>query len=515
MLGNSIMQQHVLSKVLPVLFISSLLVNCSNEDPASADLTVNDSNAFVQQSGQSTGVIAKVGDEIITFNQLNTMLNSSAMVGLSIPALGTQKRNQVIITLLDKVISANLIYLDAKKNGADRLASYTDDLKKFEDAILVTMYRSQVMIGDIPVSDEEVSSFYNDNISKEAELNDDVKLAIEAKIRKQKFADRKDSISERLRADARIGINEDVLSTGADVKRSDVDIVATIADKNIYWSDIKDQMRGADHRATLSAFYIDNDEERLKRLQAYIDNDLMLTRALAADMDKSEEFVKRTEEYRKTSLINVYRTALLHGWQPSEDELKTTFVDNMDKISVPEARKVQTVVVKTKEEAESIKADIDSGKITMFQAAQQYSLDPNAKHTLGDLGWVSHGTGFKELDDFTFNLDPEVVGGPVKTPAGWQLVKVLDVNDAQFQNFDDPQTRKLTLRLHMQKKFNDYVVDLRKNDFEVTVYEAELNRHFQKEADYIAALTVKAKEQGSITEQRLEGLQKYITPSAK
>ena len=47
------------------------------------------------------------------------------------------------------------------------------------------------------------------------------------------------------------------------------------------------------------------------------------------------------------------------------------------------------VVVKTREEAETIKADIESGKITMFQAAQQYSIDPDAKHTLGELGWVS------------------------------------------------------------------------------------------------------------------------------
>ena len=47
------------------------------------------------------------------------------------------------------------------------------------------------------------------------------------------------------------------------------------------------------------------------------------------------------------------------------------------------------------------------------------------------------------------------------------------------------------------------------------MYEAELNRHFQNEADYIAALTVKAKEQGSITEQRLQGMQKWITPAAE
>ena len=62
----------------------------------------------------------------------------------------------------------------------------------------------------------------------------------------------------------------------------------------------------------------------------------------------------------------------------------------------------------------------------------------------------------------------------------------------------------------MKNKFNDYVIDLRKNHFQVAVYQDELNRQFQKEADYIAALNVKAKEKGSITEQRMEDMQKYI-----
>ncbi len=84
------------------------------------------------------------------------------------------------------------------------------------------------------------------------------------------------------------------------------------------------------------------------------------------------------------------------------------------------------------------------------------------------------------------------------------------MNDAQYQNFDDPQVRNLTLRLYMQKKLNDYVVDLRQNHFEVAVYEAELNKHFQKEADYIAALNVKAQQQGSVTKQRVEDMQKWI-----
>ena len=46
---------------------------------------------------QAEDMVALVGDQVITFSELNTMLNSSAVVGLSVPALGTPKRSQVII----------------------------------------------------------------------------------------------------------------------------------------------------------------------------------------------------------------------------------------------------------------------------------------------------------------------------------------------------------------------------------------------------------------------------------
>jgi parvulin-like peptidyl-prolyl isomerase len=167
-------------------------------------------------------------------------------------------------------------------------------------------------------------------------------------------------------------------------------------------------------------------------------------------------------------------------------------------------------------EADAVKAKIDSGEITMFQAAQQFSIDPNAKRTLGELGWVTQGTGFSGLDVFTFSLEPDVVGGPVESPAGWHLVKVLDVRDGRYQNIDEAETRKRTLRMYLKERLNNYVVDLRKDQFEVVVYDDELTRRFQKEADLIAALKKKAVQEGSITEQRQKDLQKWlVTPPPK
>jgi len=502
------MQQQTVFKLITPLFLcfSLLAAGCSDEESKQQTSEVS------TEKVAEPDVIARVGDEVITFSQLNTMLNSSAMVGLSIPALGTPERSQVMITLLDKVISANLIYLDARAKGTDRLTSYTEDVHRFEDAVIASLYKSKIMIGETQVGETEVLHYYNTQMGKETELTDDVKLAIEATIRKKKLDELQASLRDRLRENVEVVINDKVLSADYDDRRSDADVLANYGTHRISWSQVKDLMRGADKRASLAAFYIDNDEERRKRLEQYIDDAIMMVKGRAAGLENDPTFIKRTTEYRKTRLINEHRNGLIHSWNPSDDELKSYYVDNMDTLVVPEARKVQMVVVKTREEAETIKAQIDRGEITMFQAAQQYSIDPNAKRTLGEMGWVSQGTGFEGLDEFTFNLEPEVVSGPVESPAGWHLVKVLDVTDAQFDILDDPQTRQRAFRAYMKDKFDAYVVDLRKNHFEVAVYDDEIQRQFQNEADFIAELNKKAQQEGSVTEQRVEELQKWITP---
>ena len=152
----------------------SLLGACSDSDgitetTASTTPAVTTANATAQHPEDT---IALVGDQVITFNELNIMLNSSAMVGLSIPALGTPERNQTIITLLDKAISANLLYLDALDSGTARQDPYLTNLRNFEDAVLATMYKSDVLIGELDVSDEEIDAFYKANIVSDTELTD-------------------------------------------------------------------------------------------------------------------------------------------------------------------------------------------------------------------------------------------------------------------------------------------------------------------------------------------------------
>ena len=499
---------HFLSLLLVVTL--PFFVACSGEEPGKRS-----AKAPAGEVNQPDDTVARVGDEVITYSLLNTMLNSSTMVGMSIPELGTPERNQAMIALLDNAISANLVFLDAKKKGVDRLSAYKEDVSRFEASLLASMYKNMLMQGDIQVGEIDVLHHYNTQSSMEIELNDDTQLAIEAMLRKKKLDEFEATLRDRIRKNVDVTINEKVLSAEYDNKRSDADVVASYDKHRVTWSQVKELMQNANRNPTQSDFYINDYKERKTRLEQHLDNVIMALKGSAAGLEDDPDFIKRTAEYRKARLINEHRNGLIHSWNPGDVELKTYFDNNKDMFTVPEARRVQMVSVKTREEADSILDKINKNEITIEQAAMQYSIDPQAKQTQGHLGWISQGTILESLEDSIFKLEPDTVSEPVQSTAGWHLIKVLAIDEAQVENLDKPQVRQRAFRAYMQDKFNDYVVDLRKNHFEVVVYQDELERQFKREADFIAGLDAQEKQEAITTEQRIEELQKYITPSAQ
>jgi len=506
---------HRNSVFLAPVVLSLLLGGCSDE-PETTTATDQGSTevaaapATQPAAPQPADVVARVGDEVITFSLLNTMLNSSAVVGLSVPALGTPERKQVIITLLDKAISANLLYLDARQQGVDQQPEYLRDIRRFDDAVLAQLYRDKYLLGNITVSEEEIADYHKTALEPGTELDDDTRMAITATLRKQKLEQLKNTQRERIREGMVVEVDAGALNPEQDETRKDTDAVAEFGGEKITWGEVKGLMQGADQRVEHATFYLDSDTERLKRLDGIIDARIMAEKGRAAGLEQDPGYIARTAEFHKTRLINLHRTQLIESWQPSEETLQAYFMEHQDKISIPEMRKLQMVVLETKEEADALKQQIEAGELTMFQAAQEHSIDPNAKQTLGEMGWVARGSGFKELDDFTFFQEPDVLGGPIQSPAGWHLVKVLDVQDAQYQSLEEPEARRKTLRMYMREKLDSYVIDLRKNSFSVKVDEPALAAQFQKEADFMAELNRKAAEEGSITKQREQELQKLM-----
>lgn len=447
-------------------------------------------------------VVAKVGEEAIRYSQINTMLNSAPVVGLSIPALGTPERNEVMLALLDKAISANLLYLDAIREGLDQDPDYQKELRIFSDGILGGLYRARFLVGDIAVTPEEVDAFYQEQIVAGTELDDRLRAGIEAVIRKDKFKQRTADMRERLRAGIEVRVLDDNLDVSEDPMRGASDPVATYGERTLTWGEVAEEMT-----SPLNTLSI---ERRVEAVNARVDQDLMAQKGRAAGLENDPIYQARVGELKKTSLVNLHREGLVKRMEPTEEELRDYYDARREQILVKERRKLLMVVLKTREEAEQVKARIDNGEITIYQAAMDYSIHPDAKENLGDFGWVAQGTGFPELDALAFSLELDVLGGPVESPAGWHLLKVVDLRDARFTDVGEEETRNAVRRLVLKEKLNDYVIGLRKNAFPVVVYEDNLKRLFQAEGEWIADKTREMEQHPERAEQILEAMRKQV-----
>ncbi|MGB5538834.1 MAG: peptidyl-prolyl cis-trans isomerase [Gammaproteobacteria bacterium] len=445
--------------------------------PAQAESTdVITADQTASSAPPKDDVIAKVGDQPITFSQLNTMLNSSAIIGLSIPALGTPERDQTRLTLLDKVISSNLLYLDAVEQGMDKDPGYLQDLQDFSDGMLALVYKRRHAGARIAVSEKEAKAFFDDNMAPGTEWNDETRLAIEARLRKQKLTSGSRELREQLREGYKVTINVTELDPEDDAVRDDTEVVAEMNDQPIVWGEVKQRLS---HPVAASSV-----ERRISVLDDILDRRIMIAKARAEGLEQDPAYQRAFNEFSKVRLINRHRGQLVKRLEPSDDEIRTYYTENRARIAVPARRKVQIVVLKTQEEADAIKQMVEAGTITMFQAAQEHSIIPASDKTLGQIGWVSEGTGFKELDALTFSLGPGEIGGSVETPNGWHLVQVQDVEEAVYGDIEEERTWKFTRRMMIKERMNDYVVWLREESFPVEVYDDRLSYHMQKEVDW-------------------------------
>lgn len=447
-------------------------------------------SAKPREAAAPKDVIARVGDQSITFGEIETMINSSDMVGMPIPPPGAPERNQVRLMLLDKMVSANLLYLDAVKQGLAENPVYRQDLERVSSAMLAALYREKQEHENLKVTDKEIREYHKKNIVEGTPLTADVRTSIEATIRKERFKARKAATQKKLRQGVEIVIDQAKFDPKGDEKRASSEAVARFGRETVTWGELRAAMTDSTKSGT--AGY------RSGILDEIIDQRLAAAKARAAGMEKDPVYLARFTEFRKVRLISLYKAKLLPGFEPGEQEIRDYYAKHREKILIQESRKIQMVVLKTKQEADDIKKQIKSGKITLFEAAANHSIDPNAKQTLGEMGWVAKGSGFPDLDRMVFALKIDELGGPVESPAGWHLAKVLDKRDARYHDIKDRETQAQARNLLMHERQNQYVVDLReKKIFPVEVYADKFQRLVDKEAGKIAAKRNKAEKTSS------------------
>lgn len=95
---------------------------------------------------------------------------------------------------------------------------------------------------------------------------------------------------------------------------------------------------------------------------------------------------------------------------------------NPQEFKQPASREASHILVKTKAEADSIRAQATTDNFAAL--AGQYSTDPGSKNQGGSLGTIQKGALVPEFEKVALSLKDGEISQPVKTQFGWHVITV-------------------------------------------------------------------------------------------
>ena len=139
----------------------------------------------------------------------------------------------------------------------------------------------------------------------------------------------------------------------------------------------------------------------------------------------------------------------------SDEKVKAYYDDpaNKAQFEQAESRDVRHVLVKTKAEADEVRALLvaDSSDENWKKVAKEYSEDPGSKDSGGSLGAVQKGRTVPAFEKMAWKLDVDQISAPVKTQFGWHVLQVTKVTAKKTQTFDEAKERVRQMLLYQEQ----------------------------------------------------------------
>lgn len=179
--------------------------------------------------------------------------------------------------------------------------------------------------------------------------------------------------------------------------------------------------------------------------------------AVKQGIDKRPQVVAATELSRKDILGRALIDDYLKSHPLKEEELKAEY----DKIKAGAGSKEyhpRHILVPTEAEAKDILAKLKKAKFE--DLAKKYSKDGGSAKNGGDLGWQSPANLVPEFSNAMMKLKKgETASAPVKSQFGWHIIKMDDVRDLKFPDYEQIKPR---IAAQMQQgQIRQFLNDLR------------------------------------------------------
>jgi len=177
-----------------------------------------------------------------------------------------------------------------------------------------------------------------------------------------------------------------------------------------------------------------------------------------------------TDEDFKKEMYNQVLVGKLHDkviakTRVSDQEIRKYYEQNPQEFGNLRELRVSHILLKTKKEAEAVIERIKAGE-DFGELAQKLSIEPQAKTSKGDLGFINEQTGFvPEFKNAALKLKPgEITQEPVKSEFGYHVIKAFEEKAAKIEPFDKAkdQAGVLAKKAKEQQDWKDFVAKLRR-----------------------------------------------------
>lgn len=166
-------------------------------------------------------------------------------------------------------------------------------------------------------------------------------------------------------------------------------------------------------------------------LELFIDYQLKLKEAKALGLDKKESYIKDIKEYRDETTLQLLE----------DSELNAKIIEDMYNRSLKEVHASHILInlpnyahgkdtVKAYEKINALRERAIAGE-DFNELAQEYSDEPAAKNTKGDLGYFSSLQMVMPFEDAAFNTSVGEVSEVIRTGYGYHILKVHDERDRE------------------------------------------------------------------------------------
>jgi peptidyl-prolyl cis-trans isomerase D len=144
----------------------------------------------------------------------------------------------------------------------------------------------------------------------------------------------------------------------------------------------------------------------------------------------------RTPERVRAEYVVLSAEALARQDPPGEAEIKAAYEARSAQFRVEEQRRASHILVKTKEEAEKLLAELRRSPGRFAELAKKNSQDPGSAQQGGDLGWFGRGMMVKPFEDAVFKLGQNEMQ-VVESEFGFHVVRLTGVQAAKARSYDE------------------------------------------------------------------------------